>query len=236
VTLLQIVQDAADELGVPRPSTVITNTSIEVRRLLRLANKGGRSLAQRDNFPWQELVKEATHTTLAAEEQGALATIAPGFRELVNETIWDRTLQRGIPGPLSPQRWQAWKASTVTGPWPCYRIRDKKLYLLPAPAAGRTVAFEYLSNLWCQSSGGTGQTAWAADTDVAAFDEELLTLDLVWRFKHAVGRAYAEDFNTFEMQVANRMAANGGRRTQSLASAPPEGPNLPTVPDGNWLQ
>lgn len=236
MSLLSIVQDAADELGIPRPATVMTNTSLEVRRLLRLSNKGGRSLAQRDNFPWEELIREATHTTLAAEEQGLLAAIAPGFRFIVNDTLWDRTLQRGVPGPLTPQRWQAWKASAVAGPWPCFRIKQKKLFLLPAPAAGRTLAFEYMSNLWCQSAGGTGQTAWTLDTDTGVFDEELLTLDVVWRFKRSVGRDYSEEFNDFEMQVANRMAANGGRSRLSLGGESMEGPTVPTVPEGNWLQ
>ena len=32
----------------------------------------------------------------------------------------------------------------------------------PAPSAGHTFAYEYMSKNWCESSGGTDQAAWAA--------------------------------------------------------------------------
>ena len=45
--------------------------------MLALANVEGQTLAKRTR--WQALIKEATHTTLAATDQGAIETLAPGF-------------------------------------------------------------------------------------------------------------------------------------------------------------
>ena len=234
MTLLSIVKDAADAIGLPRPTAVYSSTDQQVRTLLSLSNRGGKALL--DRYPWSASIKEATFTSLAAELQGAMATLAPGFKAILNETIWNRSATRPAGGPVSPGQWQAYKAQNIAGPWDRYRIQSGNLYIIPAPAAGQTFAFEYLSTYWCQSSGGTAQTAWAADTDTGLLDEELLTLDLIWHFKQAKGLDYGEDFRTFEMQAVNAMGRDGGKPRLSAAV---DGDAMtraraPSVPEGSW--
>lgn len=234
MTLLTIVQDAADIIGLPRPSAVVNNTDTSARQLLSLSNIGGKILAKR--YPWQALIKEATWTTLAAEDQGTIESIAPGFSYDAFESQWNRTQRVRILGPLNSQEWQQRAATSISGPYSLFRFRDKHLYLSPAPAAGETGAFEYISRYWCESSGGTDQERWAADTDVGILDEGLLTLDLIWRFKAAKGFAYGEDFRAFEMEANKAMARDGSKSTLNM-SDDPTGRNYSPgvgVPDGSW--
>lgn len=234
MTLLTIIQDACNEAGFPAPTAVIGNSDLTAKQMLALSNRSGKQLAQR--FAFQELVKEATHTTLAAELQGTVESIMPGFNWQLYETMWNRTNRNHVWGPLFPREWQFLKASNITGPFPEFRIRDKKLYFLPAPTAGQTIGMEYVSRYWCESSGGTDQERWAADTDVGILPEDMLTIDLIWRFKAAKGLDYAEDMRQAELYINNAIARSGSRRKINLTDggggiSPQDGLN---IEDGSW--
>lgn len=232
MTLLTIFQDACDELKLDRPTTVVSNTDQNVRQLLALSNRSGKQLAQRHAF--QELVTEATHTTVAAELQGTVESIMPGFNWLLYETLWNRTTRDSVEGPLFPSEWQFLKASNVTGPYPEFRIRNKSLYMIPAPTASQTIGLEYVSRYWCESSGGTDQQKWAADTDVGILPEDMLTIDLIWRFKAANGIDYAEDMRQAEFYINNAIARSGGRRKINMGDSSRLIGDVIRVPDGDW--
>ena len=232
MTLLSIVQDACNEIGLPQPSTVISNTDTTVRQMLALSNRSGKMLAQRNT--WQELVKSTTITTLAAELQGTIETLLPGFNWYLYQTMWNRDTRTQVWGPLYPAEWQFLKAATVTGPFPDFRIQNKKLYMLPIPTAGQTIGLEYVSRYWCETSGGTGQEKWAADTDVGTLSEDLLTIDLVWRFKAAKGFDYAEDFRQAEIAINNAIARSGAKQTLDMGGSHRHEAFGLSVPDGSW--
>lgn len=234
MTLLSIIQDACDEIGLPQPSSIISNTDTTVRQLLARSNRSGKMLAQR--YTWQELTTSATVTTVAAELQGLVETLLPGFNWYLYQSMWNRDTRMKVWGPLYPDEWQFLKAATVTGPFPDFRIQNKKLYMLPVPTAGQTIGLEYVSRYFCETSGGVGQDKWAADTDVGRLSEDLLTLDLIWRFKQAKGFDYAEDFRQAEIAINNAMARSGGKQTLNMASNPRYTDNMfgVMVPDGSW--
>jgi len=169
MSLLTICTNAADEVGVERPSSVIGNPSATAQKLLRYANKAGNSLMKSD--PWQVLRKERTFSAVGAETQ---ASIFPAdFDRIVKETFWNRSLPALVSGPVTATQWQGLKATTYDG-GPKFAYRGDAILLIPAPSAGQTLSFEYVSNLWCKSASGTGQAAFAADTDVGVLDEELI--------------------------------------------------------------
>ncbi len=106
MTLLTIAQDAVDEIGFDRPSTLIGNTNDEARRVLRMCNKEGESLAQL-NPAWNFLHETSSITMVAADQDYALPS---GFRNMIPETTWDRASTRQVMTPLSPAEWQYFKA------------------------------------------------------------------------------------------------------------------------------
>ena len=230
MTLLTIVQNACDSIGLSQPSAVIGSTDQNVITLQAMANTEGRELL--DRFSWPATQIEVTHTSLAAELQGVMTTLAPGFSYITSSTFWDRTLTQPVRGPLSPIEWQALKARTATGPYASYRIFGGKLYAYPALSAGTTWVFEYQSTYFCQSAAGANQSKWTADTDTGVLDEHLMEMGIIWRFKKKNGLDYSEDFRSYEQKLAMEMSRAGGRPILDMIE------EIPTrgvyIPEGSW--
>jgi len=206
MTLLSIVQNASDRLGLTRPSAVVASTDVQVLQLLGLAQEEGKDLAKRHT--WQALQTEHTFSTSNGTASYALPS---GFDAIIKDTVFNRTRRRRMYGDLTPEQWQETQSSLVTMVNPAFRIRGGLFYISPTPTSTETVAYEYLSKNWCQSAGGTGQSAWAADLDTGVLDEELMTLGLKWRWKKSKGLDYAEDFTSYEIRVAKAIMDDGAR-------------------------
>ena len=186
MSLLTMVQQASALIGIQTPTVVVGNTAQNVTQLLALAQTEGVTLARQYN--WSALSKLVTITTVASEDQGAVSTVlGTDIDRLVAGTAWDRSLIRPLPGPRSPQAWAQDHALVAAGPFYGFRIYDGHLWIFPVPPAGRMMSFEYVSNGWCQSAGGSPQSLWAADSDTGVLDETLMGLGLVVRFKRAKG-------------------------------------------------
>lgn len=229
MTLLQLVTAVFQRVGLTAPTTVVGNTDENVLRILALANEEGEQLSAR--YDWQGLIREATHTTLAAESQGLITTICGSdFDHIRNDTFWNRTKDRRW-YPVSDVAWQEMKATNITGPVEYFRLRGNYLLALPTPAAGETLAFEWVTKNWCESSGGTGQSAWAADADVARLPDNLMKAGLLWRWKQAQGLEYSEDFHKYEALVANATSSDGAKARINMGRPGGESRN---VPNGSW--
>lgn len=212
MSLLTICQDVADITGIIRPNTIIGNTDETSKRLLAAANETLFSLGRAHD--WLELVTEHTFTTVASTED---YTLPSDFLHLVNQTLWDRTNFEELRGPLSPQQWQEYKssilASTVTT-WKKYRIRNvsgaTRFSIHPIPDAADSLVFEYVSKNFCETSGGTGQARWAADSDVGVVDEYLLYLGIKWRMRKSLGMSYDEEREEYDNELDQAKSRNGG--------------------------
>lgn len=233
MTMLSMVQDAQNRLGLNQSSTVAGNNDQTTVQLLSLLNLAGKELA--DVYTWQSLIDEATWTTTATESQGDMETLAPGFKFIVNQTIWNRSLRRPVFGALSAQEWQLLKASAVTGPYSQYRIRNDELLFIPVPAAGETCAFEYVTRYWAtDTTGVTGKSAFTVDTDIAKLDEDLLTLSLVWRFKQAQGLDFSVELAMYENSLQDSIARDGGKPELNMDGRMTAMMPGMMVPQGNW--
>lgn len=73
-TLLQLVNQSQDELGLSRSSSVIGNTDLQVRQFLAFANKVGRDLVR--DFEWRRLVTDNVFETTASRGGTALVSSA----------------------------------------------------------------------------------------------------------------------------------------------------------------
>jgi len=234
MSLLTLVQGVCRRIGLQVPSVVYTSTDQQILQLMEIANEEGQSLAER--YPWQALINEATHTSLAAESQGAITSIATnGFKYILNNTIWNRTEQRPIYGALTPAEWQMLKASSVTGPFEQFRIRGGTLRINPTPTAGQTWAFEYVSKNWLTDSAGTTyRSAWGADDDVGLLDENLMALGVIWRWQQAKGLEYAEAMQKYELQVENATARDKVPAVISMDGNFTQKTHGLVIPNGNW--
>lgn len=214
MTALSIIRTACARIGIPQPGGVVGFDDPQLIQLLALANEDGEELAARYN--WQALTREATFTTIATEIQGSMADIAPGFKFVLNDTIWNRSLQRPVYGPLSSQQWQQAKAWVSPGPYNSFKIEGGNIRFIPEPAAGQSCYFQYVTSNWTEQ----GNPEFLDDTDTALLDENLLKKGVVWRWKKSKGLIWQPDHEEYERAVKDAIARDGTKPALNLNSNP----------------
>lgn len=237
MSLLSAVREFCLRTGIDRPTSVTSSQDKQVLQLWGLANEVMTDLLDRKD--WQELRQEAMFTSVAAEDQGALTTIADqGFYAFWNETIYDRTQKVEICGPVSPQGWQQRKANGIyASAYASFRIMDGHLHITPAMEAGHSCYFEYKTDRLVSNAAGTAFTAaFEADTDVCRLTggDTLLLLGLRWKWKSEKGLAYGEEFAAYEAKIGALSLANAGRKTIHLDQPPEQPPGTLVIPLSNW--
>lgn len=217
MSLLTIIEEAAGSLNQPVPTSIFGSTQGDAVLWRNLAQQEGRQLARRHD--WQALIVDHTWTTTATEAQ-SLALPSDYDRLPPDPEIWDRTGNQRLVGPASSREWQILNSSAVAGVSPgWWRIIGGVLNVYPAPDAGLTYALEYISKNWCEDSGGTDQSAWAADSDVALIPEHLMALGLIWRWLRAKGFDYAEEMSTYEREVEKASGRDRGMNIMVVGGA-----------------
>lgn len=224
-------------LSLTQPTVVVTSTDLQVLQMLELLKEAAEDLADYgiDDSCWQALQREHTFVTVAQEEQ-TNTPIPADFGRFITGTFYDRTSQRQLAGPLSPAQYQQQQARPVLlQPYLTFRERDGALLITPSPAAGDTIAYEYVSSYYAVSSAGVAKREFTSDDDTTYLDEELLKKSLRWRWKQAKGLDYGEDMATFERATAAKFASDGGMPVLSIgAPAPRPQPELLNIPQGSW--
>ena len=212
-------QNVADFTGFERPTTVIDNTDPIARQLLALAQREGKQLMRVSD--WAILKKEHTFST----SNGTAAYALPSdFDRLVLETSYNRSDNDLLTGPITSSEYQLVNhGMATTGTTEKFRLKAAsnalKFELDPTPSSTQTIGFEYVSTQFCQSSGGSGQAAWAADTDTGILDETTMEMGITWRFKSADGLDYAEDYRQYQLEVRQAIARNGSAPILQLDDA-----------------
>jgi hypothetical protein len=230
LSLLSIVQAVTAQLSLAIPTVVATSTDRQVMQFMAIANEEGRLLARRHQ--WQALTEEFTFVTVNADAQ--TGAIPADFDRWVPNSFFNRTTARPITGPITPRQWQWIKAQPVYSTvYLAFRERTGQFLFQPDPPAGQNIYGEYVSINWCKSAAGVAQSAFAADTDTSYLDETLIQLGLRWRFLKAKGLEYAEDMETYEREVEEAMARDGGSSTLSMSPTPVD-LNRVNLPDGSF--
>lgn len=227
-TLLSIIQDACDVIGLARPASVVGGSDQNVRTMLGIANREGRELAQR--FDWQVLQTTHTFLSVATEEQSAIPS---DFDRFMDESFWNRSQNRPVLGPISAEEWEALSATSVPAVTDIFRRYGNLIFIKPAPTAGETYAYGYVSKNWVYADDGTLKSAFTLDTDIPLLSDELITLGVIWRFARSRGLDYSEDRQTYERAVSRMFARDGGRRTMEFGVGREFRPGL-LVPEGDW--
>jgi hypothetical protein len=232
VSLLSIITQVTGLLSLPQPSAVATSTDRQVIQLLAIANEEGRSLARRHQ--WQALTEEFTFATVDQDAQ--TGAIPSDFDRWVPNSFFNRTTRRPITGPITPRQWQWIKAQPVYSTvYLAFRERTGQFLFQPDPPAGQNIYGEYVSINWAKSAAGVAQSTFQADTDTSYLDETLIQLGIRWRFLKAKGLEYAEDMETYERELEEAMARDGGSSTLSLSPQPVD-LNRVNLPDGSFGQ
>lgn len=235
LTLLQLCNNVADQVGVERPPAVIGSTNKTARRMLGLLTLECKLLTER--HPWSALIREATITTANGT---ASYPVESDFDRIIDHTVWDATNYWEMRGSLTPAQWQRAKRSIAAQPTNRRRFRLKwdtvskarEVFIDPTPTSADSLIYEYVSVNYCQATGGGAlQSAWTADTDVPLLRDTLLLLGLVWRYRNSRGLPYAEEKNEYERAVMTAIDEDTPAQVVDLAGKSAFYANLP---DGNY--
>jgi len=234
-TLLTLIRTFSARMGLPVPASVAGSSDHQVVQLLALLNKALEDIV--DRWDWQDLQYEATFTTVAGEDQGALSTLAPqGFLRIFNETIFNRTLRLPLFGPMRKEQWQAIKALPTSGPFYKYRILRGRLLFNPVASVGHTCAFEYQSSWSVIPEGSTApaSAAFTRDGDTSVFTDSLLLAALEWQWLLRKGLDYAEEYLRYQTLGNNQAGRDTPKGRVNLAEqASSMIPGIWVSP-GNW--
>ncbi len=165
MSLLTLIQDVCNQIGLPSPATVYGSQTLLYKQLLATLETDV-SFELKSAARWPELTK--THTITLVDGQDAYALPADLERQLP-ETHWDQNNQWPLFGPISPQSYNQ-DVYGLTEPSLRLRYRIKgfatnQFYLTPTPSAadaGHVLSFEYQSTTWCRPA------TWATGTSYAA--------------------------------------------------------------------
>jgi len=213
MSLLTLIQGAALKIGVDRPNTVIGNSNVEVMELLELANEEGLELTRRGD--WRKLRRELLFTTIVGETQTGI--LPSDYDHMVQGTIWNRTKHRKIEGMVTPETWQRIKSSNVGTVYDTLYMRGNDVLIHPASPGGEVIAAEYVTKNFCQSSTGTNQSEWLADTDTGILSENIMKLGVVARYKLQKGLDATADLAHYETQIIMALGMDKPERTLNFA-------------------
>lgn len=233
-TALQIVNAACAELGLAQiASALYTSTVPLTQQLAALSNREGVDLAHAHE--WQRITKQATFTTVAQQQQTAF--LPSDYDRFVNDSMWNTSIVRKVYGPMTKQEFEQYQAYPIyTSVNPGFILYGNQFYLQPAPAAGNTLQYFYVSDQWVVASDGTTyKTEFSADDDTSLLPDTIITLGVIWRFKKSKGFDYAEDFATYERQKEQFIARDGGAPKLNLTYGLNRFQPYPyNIPEGNW--
>lgn len=235
LTVLEICREAVEEVGVDPPSSFIGDFGAQ---LLALANSTGRDLIIRADHSggWQALRGEYTFPTLAQETQVAnITTTFPNLRKFIDNTMWDRSEQRRIIGPVSAQAWQRMKSGLVSPATNVWMLRGNAILFASIPAAGNNIFFEGVDDRFASNSTATTfRNKFSAESDVPRINDYMFVLGVRWRFLQKKGMEYGEAFRQYEDYVSSCLSND--RPAEPISVNPymrSEGFET-QVPEGSW--
>lgn len=211
--LLQIVQDVCDEIGLQRPTAVISSNDQQIIQLLAFANALGRDLVRM--HPWQMLNKEFAFTTVNGVD---VYDLPAGYSKLTSQTEWDRTNHWPLMGTKSAQEWAFIKGGIIsTGPRLRFRIIDNQFAVWPIPSSALSLHFEYVSKNWVDLAAGGTSDRFESDQDTCVFDDQLMIYGIKYKWLMAKGFDATGGKQDYSLRLTECMAQDDPAPTLSMA-------------------
>lgn len=211
MTVLRVIQDAAPKLGFAVPSVVFSETTRTAVELQEAVNEAAQGVI--DDYDWQGLKKFGSVTGDGSATDFAMP--ADFARMLKKGKIYPSD-EPTLPIALltDADEWLELDVQAVQTVSRRAIILENRLHIKPALPNLTTAQFAYVKNLIVVADGGTSptKTAFDADSDSFALDERVLKLSLIWRWKAAKGRPYAEDRLAYDAVVDTKAGSDKGSR------------------------
>lgn len=233
-TGLAIIKQAAAELGIPIPTTLI-GADISTAQLLALLNSAGNELLI--YYPWEQFKAQWEFTTTNAESY----PLPVGWKYFVDQTQWDRTNHWPMLGPKSPQEWAWLKGGLLaSAPRIRFRVMDNLFYIWPIPSPGYLLAMEYVLAYYALdptlgTAPGTPIEMVSKDTDIVQLDQWMCVKFIKLKFYQLKGFDTTGVLSDFTRVFESLTGKDVGAPILSLVTGMPSQYIGPwSVPDGSW--
>lgn len=154
----------------------------------------------------------------------------------IDRTHYDKSKRWEMQGPETAQQWEFIKSSYIsTGPRIRYRILGGFFQILPLVATPEYLGFEYVSNSWATSAGGSSQTAFIADSDTCIYPDRLMILAIKKKYFEIKGFDSTKLEIDYNRELAVAKASDAGSPTLAFAAQPSSVlVGYENIPDGNY--
>lgn len=228
MTILSVCQDAA-RLLLPAqtpPSAIFGNTNPFAVELRTLANEG--ALAIFKEHDWQ---KQLTLKTQTGDASATAFDLPSDFDRMpIKANVFNSLTSLPMHRVRDLDVWLDHRLrtfGTVHGEW---MIIGGQLNVYPVMSASQSAKYYYLSNKTVTANDASTKASFTADTDVWRLPERLLMLDLLWRWRHRKGLAYAEDMRNCEIAKAQEIKTDKGSHIVMVGRARLPADTVPTFP------
>lgn len=239
MNVLQIVQYALDEMGMPYPASITSTTDGLQRQCRALMYASCRFFRSQRTFA--QLKKKHTVTLSNGRYQYPLPA---DYYAALPDTQWDEDNDWRLIGPLADSEMtdRTIGLDSVTTRI-AYRIFGPDLNpastagqfkIDPVPSAdGAVLSFEYLTrNTFVDATYTTYAETIAANTDYSLFDDDLLVADFKWRYLRANKKDYSEEKAEAVTMLDSAVSRWNGEFKGSFTGRKRLEPYK--IPDGNW--
>jgi hypothetical protein len=226
-TLLSIIQDACYTVGMPAPTVIVSSNNETPKRMLRLINEEGRSLAREHD--WSALKQIESFATDTANREQTAQPPSDFDRFSPTTALWDVANRKPLVGVVSTNAWLRLLVDDVSSVERYWIMLNGKINITPVTGTSDTIYYAYQTKNWVRPASGSDKAEFSLDTDTSLLPDELLKLGLIWRWKHSIGTDYSEDLATYGRQKEMSIAADSGTGEISMTTD-----FHGDIPDGYW--
>lgn len=211
MTILQALSSAKLRLVGERSSVFFSSTDQTDAELVDLINEAARDICATQD--WQALTKVATFNGDSAQED--FNAPADYQRMLVDADIQDLNNWAWGYRHVGDINDFLWSKERGWGPYPGgWIIYGGQFHFSPAPSAGGTAVFPYISKNYAVGSDGVAKAEFTKDDDSFIIEggERLLTLWLIWRWRENKKMDSTGDQENFVKAISELGAKDRGSR------------------------
>lgn len=192
MTLLSLVQDVLGETGLDTVNTVVGTSEPRAPPLFAVARRALERVSAEYN--WPQLLETHTFPTVDGTADYDLPS---DFDKLILDTAYDATSDYKLIGGVTPAEWQFTNIHGGALSGRKFHITGfpRKLRLTPTPTEVVSLMFLYKTNKHAVAvDGTTGKATFTLNNDSCKVGDNLVAMDMKWRYLKQRGFDYAEEF------------------------------------------
>lgn len=215
---LEIVNAVALSVGHPKTQDVATSQDEAILRLGYYANMSCNELMYMTQ--WEQYTKKATISIVAdAPDQAEKAfDLPPDFKNMIDDTHWNRDTQLPAIGPVNAQDWQWLVVRQTKITTRClWRIRAGQFWIKSPPVDAADLTFEYQSKNWAiDAITGNPKEMMESSGDYHLFPWNLVVLFTRHKWFENEGYDATATWDAFQKSLAFEIGQDKGATSLNL--------------------